>query len=249
MNEFKTADNLQNIVKDVILNHNMETKEYICKYCGKGFRKESTLTAHVCEPKRRAQQEKENGVQLGMTAYLRFYELTQGSAKLKTYEDFCKSPYYNAFVKFGRHMVNIRAINTSGFIDYVIKENKKLDYWCKDEFYQTFLMHHLRTENSQDALERSIKTMQKWAEDKDSSFNHYFLYGNSNAIVHDITTGRISSWVLYNCTSGVQFLDKINSEQIEMIFPYIEVDYWKKRFVDYLADTEFVKHILDQAGL
>ena len=91
--------------------------------------------------------------------------------------------------------------------------------------------------------------MQKWAEDKESSFNHYFLYGNSNAIVHDITTGRISSWVLYNCTSGVQFLDKINSEQIEMIFPYIEVDYWKKRFVDYLADTEFVKHILDQAGL
>jgi hypothetical protein len=146
-------------------------------------------------------------------------------------------------------MVNIRAINTSGFIDYVIKENKKLDYWCKDEFYQTFLMQHLRTENSQDALERSIKTMQKWAEDKDSSFNHYFLYGNSNTIVHDITTGRISSWVLYNCTSGVQFLDKINSEQIEMIFPYIEVDYWKKRFVDYLADTEFVKHILEQAGL
>jgi hypothetical protein len=44
-------------------------------------------------------------------------------------------------------------------------------------------------------------------------------------------------------------LDKINSEQIEMIFPYIEVDYWKKRFVDYLADTEFVKHILEQAGL
>ena len=46
-----------------------------------------------------------------------------------------------------------------------------------------------------------------------------------------------------------ELLDKINSEQIEMIFPYIEVDYWKKRFVDYLADTEFVKHILDQAGL
>jgi hypothetical protein len=244
-----STNNLQGVILDAIINKEMVVKDYICKYCKKGFRKEGTLAAHTCEPKRRAQQEKENGVQLGMTAYLRFYELTQGSSKLKNYQHFCDSPYYNAFVKFGRHMVSIRAINTSGFIDYVIKENKKLDYWCKDQFYQEFLMQHLRKENPVDAMERSIKTMQKWAEEKDSSFNHYFLYGNSNTITHDITTGRISTWVLFNCSSGIGFLDKINAEQIELIYPYIETDYWKKRFVDYFADTEFVKHILSEAGL
>ena len=127
------------VIKDAIINYSMETKDYICQYCGKGYRKESTLVAHLCEPKRRAQQENEAGVKLGMTAYLRFYELTQGSAKFKTYKDFSESAYYNAFVKFGRHMVNIRAINTSKFIDWVIKSNKKLDYWCKDAVYQEYL--------------------------------------------------------------------------------------------------------------
>ena len=68
------------IVKDAIINYSMEQKDYICKYCGKSFRKESTLAAHLCEPKRRAQQEDEAGVKLGMTAYLRFYELSQGSS-------------------------------------------------------------------------------------------------------------------------------------------------------------------------
>ena len=101
----------------------MEQTDFKCKYCGKGYRKESTLAAHLCEPKRRAQQENESGVKLGMTAYLRFYELSQGSAKFKTYADFCDSPYYNAFVKFGRHMVAIRAINTQKFIDWVITGN------------------------------------------------------------------------------------------------------------------------------
>jgi hypothetical protein len=243
MNDFTS------IIKDAIINHKMEKQEYTCQYCGKGYRKESTLVAHLCEPKRRAQQENEAGVKLAMTAYLRFYELSQGSAKFKTYKDFCESPYYNAFVKFGRHLINIRAINTSKFIDWVIKSNKKLDYWCKDVFYQEYLFEHLRKEATQDALERSLKTMTDWAEEKNSVFNHYFLYASANRIVHDITTGRISSWVVYNCDSGIAMLDKLSTEQIELVFPYIDPDHWKRKFMDYYADTEWVKHILKEAGL
>lgn len=80
---------------------------FVCRYCKKSFVKENTLSAHVCESKRRHQQEKEIGVQLGLKAYLRFYEISQGSAKSKTYTDFASSPYYTAFVKFGRHLVEI----------------------------------------------------------------------------------------------------------------------------------------------
>ena len=240
---------LTNVIVDAIMNKQMVDKEFECRYCGKKYRKESTLAAHLCEPKRRAQQEKEAGVQLGLHAYLRFYEISQGSAKLKTYADFSKSPYYKAFTKFGRHMINIRAINTRGFIEHVIKNNKKIDYWCKDEVYQEFLSLHLRKENVKDALERSLNTMVEWAEENDSVFNHYFLYASSNRIVHHITTGRISAWVIFNSASGIETMDKLNAEQIEIIYPSIEPDFWKRKFVDYLADTEWVKHILKEAGL
>ena len=92
-----------------------------CKYCNKEFRLEKTLAVHMCEQKRRWQQENEAGVRLGMQAYLKFFEMTQGSSKTKTYGDFVDSPYYSAFVKFGQYLVQIRAINIPMFITWIIK--------------------------------------------------------------------------------------------------------------------------------
>lgn len=224
---------------------------YKCKYCEKEYRRESTLAAHMCEQKRRYQQEKEVGVQLGMQAYLRFYEMTQGSAKMKTYADFVKSPYYSAFVKFGRHMVAIRAVNPKMFIEWVIKENKKLDHWCKESVYAEYLSSYIRKEAVQDALERALTEMQDYVDDTDglAALKDYFRYGSTNRIIHHISNGRISPWIVFNCDSGVEFLDKLNEEQIAMVMPHIDPEYWQRKFVDYLADTEWVKSILKEAGL
>lgn len=227
-------------------------KGYACRYCGKEFRKEVTLTAHLCENKRRWQQEKETGVQLGLRAYLRFYETTQGSSKTKTYEHFVASPYYNAFVKFGRYCQDIRCINFANYVDWLLKNNKKLDYWCKDTLYEEWLPEYLRKEAVQDALERALKEMQDYAEsntDLKNGFTDYFRYGNANRICHHISTGRISPWVVYNCSSGVDFLDQLSEGQVKIILSWIDPEYWQKKFKDYPEDTSWAKHILKEAGL
>lgn len=231
---------------------NESKTNYKCRHCGKSFTKESTLTVHLCEQKRRVQQQNETGVQLGFKAYLRFYEITQGSAKLKTYEDFSSSPYYNAFVRYGRYLVGIRAVNAGSFTDWLLKNNKKLDFWCKDSLYTEWLHEYLKREATQDALERALKEMQQYADDHPelkNGFTDYFRYGNSNRIIHHITTGRISPWIIYNCVSGVEFLESLTEDQVGIILPYIEPDVWQRKFKDYIADTEWVKDILLKAGL
>lgn len=225
---------------------------YKCKYCEKDFRRESTLAAHLCEPKRRWQQEKETGVQLGLRAYLRFYEITQGSAKLKSYEDFVASPYYNAFVKWGRHMVAIRGVNPPAFLEWLLKNNKKIDQWCKDEFYVTYLHEYLRREAVQDALERALKEMQDYADEHEElkgGFKDYFRYANANRVCYHISTGRVSPWIVYNCGSGHEFLESLGEEQLAIVMPWIEPEYWQRKFKDYMADAEWVKDILNKAGL
>ena len=230
----------------------MTDQTYKCRYCEKSFAKESTLAVHLCEQKRRWQQEKEVPVQLGLKAYLRFYEVTQGSARLKSYADFVSSPYYNAFVKHGRYCQSIRCINFTNFLDWLLRNNKKIDHWCKDSLYVEWMAEYLRKEAVQDALERALKEMQDYADDHPelkNGFTDYFRYGNTNRICHHISTGRISPWIVYNCTSGVEFLGSLSEEQVGMIMPWIDPDYWQRKFVDYLADAEWVKDILEKAGL
>ena len=225
---------------------------YKCRYCDKDFRKESTLTAHLCEQKRRWQQERETGVQLGLRSYLRFYETTQGSAKLKSYEDFVTSPYYNAFVKYGRYLVAIRAINPTSFTDWLLKNNKKLDYWCKDSLYEEWMRDYIKREAVQDALERALKEMQEYADNHlelRNGFRDYFRFGQPNRICYHVSTGRISPWIIYNSTSGVEFLEGLNENQINLIISWIDPEYWQQKFQDYMADTEWVKNILEKAGL
>ena len=197
-------------------------------------------------------QQNDIGVQLGLRAYLRFYEITQGSAKLKTYEDFSTSPYYSAFVKFGKYLVSIRCVNTASFTDWLLKNNKKLDHWCKDALYLEWLKEYIKKEAVQDAIERALKEMQTYADNDiilQENFNNYFTLGSRNRIVHHITNGRISPWVIFNCDSGIDFLGSLNEEQLAMIMPWVDPDFWQRKFKDYMADTEWVKDILSKAGL
>ena len=222
--------------------------KYTCQFCQKDFIKESSLAVHSCEPRRRRQEQSERGVQLGLQAYLKFYQLTQGSARLKTFDDFADSPYYRAFVKFGRYCVDIRVINPARFIEYVLKQNKKIDHWCRDSIYTEYLLDYLRVENVNDALARAMEFGITWQEQTSNPAHDCLRYGNSNAICYAITTGRISPWIIYNSESGQQFLSELSTEQIAMIWPYVDSDFWMKKFQDYPADQEYTKDILTKAG-
>ena len=221
---------------------------HICQYCQKTFIKETSLTVHSCEPRRRRQEQNERGVQLGLQAYLKFYELTQGSARLKTFDDFADSPYYRAFVKFGRYCVDIQAINPARFIEYVLKQNKKIDHWCRDSIYTEYLISYLQTENVNDALARAIEFGIKWQEQTNNPAHDCLRYGNSNTICYAITAGRVSPWVIYNSESGQKFLSELTADQVAVIWAYIDSDIWIRKFRDYPSDLEYAKDILQKAG-
>jgi hypothetical protein len=237
---------LQKIAQEA--KRDMKPGTHICKHCGQGFVRESTLQVHMCEPKRRDQQRGEKGVIIGFQTWLRFYELTQGSAKLKTYDDFSNNSFYNAFVKFGRYCVNINAINVTQFIDYVLKNQIKIDHWCKEKVYDEYLYTLLRTESSSDALERSMLNIISYCEEINCDITEYFTAVSNGRFIQHIINGRISPWMVYCCDSGVSKLETLTEEQISMIIRYIDPVSWQRKLRDYPADNEMTRHILAQAG-
>ena len=219
-----------------------------CQYCKKDFVKESSLAVHVCEQKKRRQERSERGVELGFQAYIRFYEISQGSARLKTYDDFCDSSYYRAFVKFGRYCVNTKTINPKQFLEWLLKNNKKIDRWPSDQIYTEYLLDYLKVENVADALARAIEHSIDWSEQTGHPSHDCLRYGNTNALCYAVTTGRISPWVIYNSESGQKFLSELDATQVGVVWPYIDSDIWQKKFQDYHADQEYAQEILTKAG-
>lgn len=220
-----------------------------CIHCGKAFMKEKTLYAHMCENKRRAMQKDEKRVQAGYMAFNKFFRVRQGGKKDKTYEDFCKSPYYNAFVKFGSFINNVLPLYPEKFMDFVIKSDVKIDHWCRDELYDLYLFEMIKSEPVESAVQRSLQTMMEWGDTSGAQFNHYFNYVNLNKAVHDIRNGKISPWVLLNSKSGKDMLNKFNDDQLDLIAPAFDLPYWLKKFKSVPADILLVKEICTEAGI
>lgn len=226
-----------------------KSKAHKCKYCGTGFAKENTLTVHMCEQKRRFLQKDEKRVQLGFQTFLRFYHLNTNAKDNKTYEDFCKSSYYNAFVKFGSFVSNVKPLYPEKYIDHIVTSGIKLDKWCDDQNYEKYVIELIYKENVETALERSISTMINWAEDNASEWNHYFLYASANRVVWNIRDGKISPWLILNCNTGKQLINKLNDEQLEIIYPMMDPQRWTLKFKKFPADVELVKEVAKVSNL
>jgi len=225
-------------------------KPFRCEYCGNGFVKEKTLFAHLCEKKRRALAKDEKHVRLGYFTYKRFFKLSVGQSKTeKTYEEFSSSPYYNAFVKFGSYLSNVKPLHPEKYIDYIVTSGVKLDNWCSDKLYEEYALNYILKEDCTVALERSINTMVEWAKENNSSYQHYFLYASSNRIVRDIRDGKVSPWLMLNCKSGKDMLNKLNDEQLDMIYNVVDPKKWTIRFGREPENVQLVKEIVKDAKL
>jgi len=224
-------------------------KPYKCEYCGSGYVREKTLAAHMCEKKRRALQKDEKRVRHGFYAFQRFYKLSAGAKKEKTYEDFCSSPYYNAFVKFGSFISNVKPLYPERYIDYVVTSGVKLDHWCKEAMYEKYALELILKEDVATALERSVKTMMDWAEDKSAPWNHYFHHVSLNRAVWDIKDGKVSPWLILNCASGKEMLSKFNDEQLELVYHVINPEHWGVRFKRLPNDVQLVKDVAKESKL
>ena len=205
--------------------------------------------AHLCEKKRRALQKDEKRVKLGFYAFNQFYKLSANSKRDKTYEEFCKSSYYNAFVQFGSFLNNVKPLYPEKYIDYVVTSGVKLDHWCQEDMYQKYAVEIIKKEGVETALERSVNTMVEWAEDKSAPWNHYFVHVSPNRAVWHIKDGRISPWLILNCKSGKELLSKFNDEQLSMIYHIVDPQHWAVRFKRQTSDVQLVKDVAKESRL
>ena len=222
---------------------------YSCQYCGNKFAKEKTLFVHVCEQKRRALARTERHVVLAYDTYVRWYKLNMNSLTAPSYDEFARSAYYNGFVKFGSFVSNVNPLYPDKFIEFVVRSGVKLDHWCRDELYDKYVIHFVKNEPVEVALERSITHMVSWGEDNNAAWNHYFIYVSVSRACFDVKDGKISPWVLLNSKNGQELLKKFDDTQLAAINAIMDVPFWLSKFKRLSADTALAKQVIKESNL
>jgi hypothetical protein len=203
------------------------------------------MVSHLCENKRRWQDRDMPGNRIGFQSWLEFYKRNTATKKKKTYQDFTKSAYYIAFVKFGNYCVDIKCINVNRYADWLLKNNIKIDTWCSDTNYDKFLIDYLKQEDPFDAIARSIETTIEYAKNEKVKSSDYLRYGNRNRICSLVVNGKISPWMLYQSESGIEFLENLDITQQKMILAYINPEQWALKFHRNSEIVSQVKELLN----
>jgi hypothetical protein len=193
--------------------------------------------------------QKEKHVVIGFETYNVFFQKTQNFHGVKTYENFCKSPYYNAFVKFGSFVSNVKPLYPEKFISYVVTSGTKLDHWCRDDLYDKYVVDLIRSESVETALERSINHMLDWGDNNNAQWNHYFAYVSLNRAMYDIKDGKMSPWLVLNSNSGKLMIKRFNDEQLSAISNVLDIPFWFNKFKHRPADVDLVKTVVKESNI
>lgn len=231
---------LNNMKRTVATNNDIVINEHTCEFCGRKFVRQNTILKHMCQYKHRWLEKDNHSNRIGFQVWLDFYKKHSMNKKQKTYEEFIKSVYYNAFVKFGTYCVDAMVINVVRYADWLIKNKVNIDTWNSDSIYTKFLIEFLLVEDPLDAIARSIESTIHLSERDGILSQDIFRFGNKNRICYEISKGKISPWILYHSQSGREFLEKLDETQIKIVIDYINPEKWALKN---LKNTESVKEV------
>lgn len=219
-----------------------------CVHCHKSFRKEETLITHLCEQRRRWEDRNTVVGQMALDAYIKFYQQCQPGKVKKDWQDFAASRYYSAFRKFAQYNVDIKCVNVNAYLAYLLKNHIALDRWCRDGVYEEFMLAWSRTEPAWDAIQRSLLTAADWADQSQSDPAHYFRYATDSRVISDIVRGRISAWLIYASSDGINWLQSLLPEQQRLIYDWIDPEYWQGK-IQSETDWKDIQEMLTKLGM
>ncbi len=225
----------------------VEPIRHTCEFCKRDYSSEKTLIAHACEKKRRWLWKDEKYATMGFRAYQLFYEVGMKYKKVKTQEDFIDSQYYSAFIKFGKHLVDINAIDPIGFTEFLIRTNVRLDDWTLPRPYEIWVRELGRKEHPDRALERNILLMEHWSRETGEEWTDFFRKVNPQLATKWIKTGRLSPWLLF--TVGDELVERLSDEQLILVQELLEPGFWFKKFDTFEEEVRSIKFNLRSVGV
>jgi hypothetical protein len=221
---------------------------FACGFCNKEFKRENSLAVHMCPQKMRNSSKDDKNSRMAFRIWLRYYEVSMRQTN-KTWDDFIRSQFYNDFLKIGKHINEINAVNTPQFIDFLIRSGIPLTKWTHQAVYETYIRELTKKETPDAAIERCISLMQQWAGSTGEHWADFFRKVAPAQATLWIKSGRLSPWVIYLSGSSAELFDRMSPEQLGMVRGYLDPSFWSIKIDRHKDEADFFRQVLDEAGV
>lgn len=211
----------------VVLN---QRGEFPCHYCGRVFSTEKIVLSHLCEQRRRFQQKDTQFARFGFEAFNEINAHIFGRDAVKTEEEFRKSEFYLACLRWGHFVIDINCMDVREYLKWLLKLNIPIDKWDNDQIYDCWLQALVFEEDPWVSYERCIKSLARWSEETDSNYIHYFREAGTARIMTDIRNGSVTGWLVFCSDSGKEWMGSISSSDLEIVWGWLDAARWKFRF-------------------
>jgi hypothetical protein len=223
---------------------------YLCRYCKKEFSRESTLTSHLCEAKRRILDKDQVQNRIAFQSWLLFRKLTMPNAKKeKSYEDFVGNSLYKGFMKLAKYIIDLNLAKGEDFVRFLIMNSVPMRRWTSDAVFDHYVKEQTKKESVERAIERSVLNMKAWAERTKQDWQNYFQSVDTAQAVQDIRMGRISPWCTFATDQGSRLIDRFEPGQIQTLIDYMEPNSWRAKVLRQREDAEWVQTVFNQAEI
>ncbi len=223
--------------------------KFPCRFCSRVFSTEKIVLRHMCEQRRRFNQKDTVYSRYGFHAYLEMQQVFHGKDHGKTEEDFRKSDYYLACLRWGRFVINVSCWNPNSYLSWLLRLSVSIDKWNNDEIYDCYLQHYMLIEDPWDATNRSIENMVKWSDETNETFGNYFRKAGGGRILTDVRRGLISGWCVFCSDSGKEWLNSLAQGDLDLVWPWIDAARFKHLFNQKPYEVEEITKICQISGL
>lgn len=220
-----------------------------CGFCKKTYKTEAAFMVHLCVGKQRDLERDEKHARYGLQIFRRFYEVNHRTHAAKTWDDFIRSTFYNDFIKVGRYIATLNAVNAPSFVTFLVKSGLPVKKWTSPSVYETFIHELTKKETPETAVERNILLMQQWATQTENRWEDFFVKIAPSQATIWITTGRISPWVFYVCATSDQLLMRMSDEQLMLAGKYLDPSFWDAKIKQYPEEVAAIKAVFRELGV
>lgn len=226
-------------------------QEYKCGYCGKVYKRESSLVKHMCKQKQRVLLRDTKEAKVALDIWLRFRKFARLPYKknLQPYEAFAQSGEFQGFVDFGKYLIETQIIEHDKFIDKLLMDSVPIKQWTSHAVRKAWIKSVIFREHPDTAIARSIHAIQEWADNTGNEWQDFFKDVSTQRALLWIETGKISPWFIHAASTREELIGRFNDDEIQHIFEFLDPGVWGPKKVKYKVDYDAICGVFEANGI